>query len=72
MEVLSTLFMLAKVQSPPDAKHKTGENANLLNLINNKVIEEQEQMKSRQSAELNNQIMGKVLAYTKRILCFVR
>lgn len=61
MEVLSTLFMLAKVQSPPDTKHKTAENTNLLNLINNKVIEEQEHMKTRQSVELNNQVMGKVL-----------
>lgn len=66
MEVLSTLFMLAQVQSPPDSKHKVAENANLLNLINNKVIEEQEHMKTRQSAELNNQIIGKLVAFTER------
>lgn len=68
-EVLSTLFMLAQVQSPPDAKHKAAENVNLLNLINNKVIEEQEHMKARQSVELSNQIMGKVFACTQRVSC---
>lgn len=71
MEVLSTLFMLAQKQPPSDSKHKVTENANLLNLINNKVIEEQEHMKTRQSVELNNQIIGKLLACTYRFLCFV-
>lgn len=50
--------MLAQVQSPPDAKRKSADNMNLLNLVNNKAIEDQEQRKILQSVELNNQILG--------------
>lgn len=56
MEVLSTIRMLAKVQSPPEAKKKA-ESLNLLNLVNNKALEEHE-LKVRKSVELNKQIIG--------------
>lgn len=56
MEVLSTIRMLAKVQSPPDAKKKA-ESLNILNLVNNKALEEHE-LKVRKSDELNKQIIG--------------
>lgn len=55
-EVLSTLRMLAQVQSPQDVNRKSAENMNLLNLVNNKVIEDQEQKKIRKSVELSKQI----------------
>lgn len=48
--------MLAKVQSPPDAKKKA-ETLNILNLVNNKALEEHE-LKVSKSAELNKQILG--------------
>lgn len=56
MEVLSTIRMLAKVQSPPDAKKKA-ESLNILNLVNNKALEEHE-LKVRKSVELSKQIIG--------------
>ncbi|XP_037024595.1 enhancer of mRNA-decapping protein 4 homolog isoform X1 [Bradysia coprophila] len=55
LEVLSTIRMLAKVQSPPDAKKKA-ETLNILNLVNNKALEEHE-LKVSKSAELNKQII---------------
>lgn len=51
LEVLSTIRMLANVQSPPDAKKKA-ESLNILNLVNNKSLEEHE-LKVRKSVELN-------------------
>lgn len=57
-EVLSTLRMLAQA-SPAEIKRKSADSINILNLVNNKVIEEKEQLKIRQSVELsNNQILG--------------
>ncbi|KAJ6649871.1 Enhancer of mRNA-decapping protein 4 like [Pseudolycoriella hygida] len=56
MNVLSTIRMLAKVQSPPDAKKKT-ETVNMLNLVNNKSLEELE-MKVRKSVDLNKQVIA--------------
>lgn len=53
--------MLANVtnQGPSPNMHKKNlENLNVLNLVNNKMIEE-EQLKMRKSAELKNNIMGK-------------
>lgn len=48
--------MLAKVQSPPDAKKKA-ETLNILNLVNNKSLEEHE-MKVRKSVELSKPILA--------------
>lgn len=55
LEVLSTIRMLAKVQSPPDAKKKA-ESLNILSLVNNMSLEEHE-LKVRKSVELNKQII---------------
>lgn len=58
-EVLNTLRMLAKA---PDVRQKSVDNKNILNLVNNKVIEEQEHQKViRQSSEAIKQKLGKSL-----------
>lgn len=56
LEVLSAIRMLAKVQSPPDAKNKA-DSLNILNLVNSKTLEEHE-LKVRKSVELNKQTAG--------------
>lgn len=56
MEVLSTIRMLAKVQSPPDAKKKA-ESLNILSLCQNMSLEEHE-LKILKSVELNKPIIG--------------
>lgn len=70
-EVLSTLFMLANVTNQggpsPNMHKKNLENLNVLNLVNNKMIEE-EQLKMRKSAELKNNIMGKYLKPRRKIM----
>lgn len=55
-EVLSTIRMLANVQSPSDLK-KITESVNILNLVNNKSLEEHE-LKIRKSVELTKQNIG--------------
>lgn len=49
-------MMLSKVQSPPDAKLKA-DTLNILNLVNNKALEEHE-LKVRKSVELNKPSIG--------------
>lgn len=65
-EVRSTLRMLAQAQSPGDIKRKSADAVNLLNLVSSKITDEpdpHQQALLRQSAELQQQILGK-RAYT--------
>lgn len=66
-EVLSTILMLASVTGSTTSSHKTTENINFLNLVNNKIIEDQEHQKYKQAMQKNcevnaNRINSEMLA----------
>lgn len=57
-EVLSTILMLASVTGSNQTSNKP-DNLNILNLVNNKIIEDQEHQKHiKQSLECHNKYIG--------------
>lgn len=70
-EVMYALFMLANANTSPDLKKKSLEGINLKNIINNKVIEQQEKDKIRKSVEMQNltqQVAGTSLGISQESL----
>ncbi|XP_037912102.1 enhancer of mRNA-decapping protein 4 homolog isoform X3 [Hermetia illucens] len=54
-EVMSTILMLASVTNSSNANQKSIENMNILNLVNNKVIEDREQQKHQRTNNSQNE-----------------
>lgn len=59
-EVMSTILMLASVTNSSNANQKSIENMNILNLVNNKVIEDREQQKHQRTNNSQNEFSGEL------------